>query len=98
MLTARIACTMTVVSPERLKAENTTRTFVQSRSSMGELSVGRTHTVVFADRENVLSNPTLFVVFHSPQRVEPEQRIPLIQVRERLLNQAIMSQDYTLMN
>lgn len=48
----RIKHTIIVLFPlEKLKAENKTKTFVQSRSSMGEWSVGSTHTVLFTERE-----------------------------------------------
>ncbi len=52
MLVTTIKHTMIVLFPlGKLKAENTTRTFVQSRSSMGEWSVGSTHTALFMERK-----------------------------------------------
>lgn len=79
MVATGIRHTVIVLFPlGKLKAENTTRTFVQSRSSMGEWSVGSTHTVLFThtdrerDREDMCYlTPPLFVLFHSPQRAEP---------------------------
>lgn len=54
--TTRVKHTTVVLFPlgklkaEKKKEKKTTGTFVQSRSSMGELSVGRTHTALFTDR------------------------------------------------
>lgn len=52
MMATRIKHTMIVFFPlGKLKAENTTRTFVQSRSSMGEWGVGSTHRALFTEGE-----------------------------------------------
>lgn len=92
---------------EKLKSENTTRTFVQSRSSMGESSVGSTHSALFSKREHERERegdrgnmcyltPRFCSLSVPPRRAEPSNsnRFLLIQVREELLNQPMMSPDY----
>lgn len=88
-------CMITVLLPlGKLKPEKTTtRTFVQSRSSMGEQSVGSTHRELFTEREReyVLSNsPFCSLSFLLQSRSILYQRIRLIQVTERLNNQPMI--------
>lgn len=100
----RIKHTAIVLFPlGKLKAENTTRTFVRSRSSMGarEQRVGSAHTKYCSDRKRerklCVIQPPPFCSLLFPSKHSTHKGNHLIQVRERLLNQPMANQGHMLL-